>query len=107
LNNSEEQFGYYIAGLIEGDGSIYVPQSERSIKGKINYPSIQISFNLKDLPLALLIQKNLGHGSLCRVKGSNAYILSINNQKGIIFLVNLINGKFRTPKINALLNLID
>jgi hypothetical protein len=84
-----------------------VPKTERSIKGQKNYPSIQIAFNLKDLPLALLIQKNLGHGSLYRVKGANAYVLTINNNEGIILLVNLINGKFRTPKIHALFNLID
>ena len=100
-------FNYYIAGLIEGAGSIYVPETEKSLKGKLNYPSIQISFNLKDLPLALLIQKTLGHGSLNRVKGSNAYILTINNNEGLIMLINLINGRFRTPKIYALLNLIN
>ena len=106
-NSKTDNFGYYISGLIEGDGSIHVPKTERSIKGQKNYPSIQIAFNLKDLPLALLIQKNLGHGSLYRVKGANAYVLTINNNEGIILLVNLINGKFRTPKIHALFNLID
>lgn len=107
VNSKDENFGYYISGLIEGDGSIYVPKSERSIKGKKNYPAIQIAFNLKDLPLAMLIQKNIGHGSLSRVKGANAYVFTINNNEGINLIVNLINGKFRTPKINALFNLID
>ena len=46
-----------MAGLIEVDGSIVVPKTERSVKGKINYPSIQIVFNLKDFPLALMVQK--------------------------------------------------
>ena len=69
LNNN---FSSYLAGLIEGDGSIIVPTTERSDKGKINYPSIQIVFNLKDLPLALIIQQRLGHGSLSRKKGANA-----------------------------------
>lgn len=107
INNKNDHFSYYIAGLIEGDGSIFVPKSERSIKNKHNYPSIQLSFHLKDLPLAMLIQKNIGHGSLSRVKGVNAYGLTINNIEGITFLVNLINGKFRTPKIKCLFNLID
>jgi len=101
------KFSYYLAGLIEGDGSIIVPKTERSIKGKLNYPSIQIVFHLKDLPLALLIQKILGHGSLFRKKGLNAYILTINNIEGLILIVNLINGKLRTPKIFAFQNLID
>ena len=65
---SDLNFSSYLTGLIEGDGTIIVPKTERSIKGQKNYPSIQIAFNLKDLPLALLIQKNLGHGSLYREK---------------------------------------
>ena len=101
------KFSSYLAGLIEGDGSIVVPQTERSVKGKINYPSIQIVFHLKDLPLALMIQKELRNGSLSRKKGVNAYILTINNYNGLILLISLINGNMRTPKIYSLYNLID
>jgi Cytochrome C and Quinol oxidase polypeptide I/LAGLIDADG endonuclease len=97
----------YLAGLIEGDGTIIVPKTERSVKGKINYPSIQIIFNLKDLPLALMIQKELKFGSITRKKGVNAYIYSINNLEGLLKLTSLINGNMRTPKIYALNNLID
>jgi LAGLIDADG DNA endonuclease family protein len=107
LANSSNEFINYLTGLIEGDGTIIVPKTERSSKGKINYPSIQIVFHLKDLPLALLIQKNLGYGSLQRKKGVNAYVLYINDQKGILNLVNLLNGNMRTPKIYSLFNLID
>jgi len=103
----KNKFNSYLAGLIEGDGTIIVPKSERSPKGVLNYPSIQIVFHLKDLPLALLIQKNLGHGSLARKKGVNAYIFTVNNKVGLLLLVSLINGYMRTPKINALWKLID
>lgn len=106
-NTNLFKFSYYLTGLIEGDGSIIVPKTERSVKGKLNYPSIQIVFHLKDLPLALLIQKNLGNGSISRKKGVNAYILTINNFEGLILIVHLCNGKFRTPKIYAFQNLID
>lgn len=105
--NTQYKFISYITGLIEGDGTIIVPKNERSSKGKLNYPSIQIVFHLKDFPLALLIQKNLGFGSLIRKKGVNAYILYINNNEGILKLVHLLNGNMRTPKINSLYNLID
>jgi hypothetical protein len=101
------KFISYLTGLIEGDGTIIIPKTERSSKGKLNYPSIQIIFHLKDLPLALLIQKNLGFGSLIRKKGLNAYTLYINDQKGILNLVHLINGNMKTPKINSLYKLID
>lgn len=105
INNYK--FITYLTGLIEGDGTIIVPKSERSFKGKLNYPSIQIVFHLKDLPLALLIQQNLGYGSLIRKKGLNAYTLCVNDQKGILNLVNLLNGNMKTPKINSLYKLID
>ena len=101
-----EKFSYYITGLIEGNGTIIVPKTLRT-KNRLNYPSIQIVFQLNDLPLALLIQKELKHGSLSRKKGVNAYVLSINNFEGLLYLINLINGKMRTPKIYSLFNLID
>lgn len=105
-SNNNYKFISYLTGLIEGDGTIIVPKTERSSKGKLNYPSIQIVFHLKDIPLALLIQKNLG-GSLIRKKGVNAYILYINDQKEILNLVRLLNGNMKTPKINSLYKLID
>jgi len=100
-------FASYLAGLIEGDGTIIVPNTLRSPKGKLNYPSIQLVFQLKDLPLALMIQKELGFGSLSRKKGVNAYILTINNNEGILFVISLLNGNMRTPKIHSLYKLID
>lgn len=39
LNNPECQFSYYLTGLIEGDGTIVVPKTIRSPKGKLNYPA--------------------------------------------------------------------
>jgi hypothetical protein len=106
-NNLNLNFSSYLAGLIEGDGSIIVPKTERSDKGKLYYPSIQISFDLRDFPLAQIIQQRIRHGSLGRKKGVNAYVLTINNFEGIILVVNLINGYMRTPKIKSLFNLID
>lgn len=106
-NDINPSFASYLAGLIEGDGTIVVPKTERSPKGKLNYPSIQIVFDLRDLPLALIIQSKINHGSISRKKGVNAYILTINNFEGLILIANLINGYMRTPKINALYRLID
>jgi hypothetical protein len=56
--NINPNFGYYLAGLIEGNGSIIVPKTGKSKKkGHKNSPSIQICFDSIDLPLAKLIQK--------------------------------------------------
>ena len=107
INNININFSSYLAGLIEGDGTIIVPKLERSVKGKLCYPSIQIIFHLRDFPLAQVIQQKLKHGSLSRKKGVNAYVLTINNTEGIILVVDLINGYMRTPKVYSLYNLID
>jgi hypothetical protein len=111
VNSSNTQFAHYIAGLIEGDGTI--PKSERSTKGSLNYPSIQIVFHLKDLPLARslllffllikkkkgdLIQKELGYGSISRKKGLNAYIYTVKAFDGIMLLISLLNGNMKTNK---------
>lgn len=106
-DSNTNKFSSYLTGLIEGDGSIIVPKIERSKKGFLNYPSIKLAFDLRDFPLAQLIQKELGHGSLCRMKGVNAYLLQISNKEGILSLINLLNGNMRTSKINSLYELID
>lgn len=100
-------FGPYLAGLIEGDGTIIVPKQERSTKGKLNYPSVQIVFQLKDFPLCQIVQKQIGHGSISKKKQSAAYILTINNIDGLIVLSNLINGKMRGPKYYQFTLLIE
>nr|QBM09619.1 hypothetical protein [Dactylella sp.] len=106
-NHDNNKLAYYLAGLIEADGTIIVPKTERSPKGKLNYPSIQIIFDSHDMSLALIIQSTLGCGSLSKKKGANAYVLTFNSKESIILIVSLINGKMRTPKIKALYDLID
>jgi hypothetical protein len=100
-------FNSYITGLIEGDGTIIVPKYERSYKGKLNYPSVQIVFHLKDFPLCQVIQKLIGYGTISKKKQSAAYILTINKFEGLIALCHLINGKMRGPKYYQLVLLIS
>jgi hypothetical protein len=100
-------FGSYLAGLIEGDGTIVVPKQERSEKGKLNYPMIQIVFQHKDFPLCQVLQKTIGHGSISKVKQSAAYILTINNLEGLVAVSFLINGKMRSSKFNQFVQLTN
>jgi LAGLIDADG DNA endonuclease family protein len=103
-NNS--QFAYYLAGLIEGDGSIIVPASLRDIKGKHLYPVIKITFAEKDLPLAEKLNSILKMGKIYKEKGK--YFNLVFYKLEVIFLiVQMIQGKMRTPKIEALNRLID
>jgi hypothetical protein len=53
INNKsvKNNLGPYLAGLIEGDGHIYVPSTLRNLKGILNAPFIEICFDIRDLPL--------------------------------------------------------
>jgi hypothetical protein len=92
-SNLSNQLGYYLAGLIEGDGYIFLPSNVRDNKNRLIYPSIQLVFHSKDVPLAFIIQSKLGHGSISKKKGKKAYIYTITNKEGLIKLINIINGK--------------
>jgi len=98
----DNQLGYYLAGLIEADGSIIVPKDNSK-----NTPTISISFNIEDKPLANCIKSRLGFGSLEMIENKNAVRLTIRGKYNIITLVSLINGKFRTPKIDKLHKVIN
>lgn len=110
INNEkllESELGSYLAGLIEGDGTILIPTSERSKTNKLNFPSIQITFNKKDYPLAYSIMNTLDTGYITKLEGVDAYRYTINTFKGLLKLISLINGKFRTNKYKRLWLLID
>lgn len=66
--------------MIEADGTIITPKSERSPFGRIYSPSIQILFERRDMYLALMIQSTLGQGSLSKRKGAFAYVLTFNSK---------------------------
>jgi len=98
MNNT--LFFSYLTGLIEGDGTIYVPLTHRNSKGKINYPNIQISFSKPDYVLALTIQKTLKTGSIHKKKKASAYVYTINSPTSLQKLIPLLSPYWRTPKIN-------
>ena len=102
LDSKDSQLGYYIAGLIEADGSIIVPKEKSK-----NTPTITLSFNIEYKPLALYIKNELGIGSLENIEKNNAVRLVIRSKENILILISLINGKFRTPKIEKIHKLIN
>jgi len=100
INNKHKDqiLGHYLAGLIEGDG--YISLTKR------NQIEIGITFNSKDRPSAEKLLSYLGQGSLLKRKG-NCVVLKFGAVKTIKRIALLINGKFRTPKIDKLHMLID
>jgi len=101
--DSKVKLGSYLAGLIEGDGHIYVPSTKRDSKGKLLAAHIEIVFHMKDLVLAKFIQNKVGGYMSYR---KNSCILIVKKLDLLVNLVNLINGYFRTPKIIVLHKLI-
>jgi hypothetical protein len=99
--------GYYLAGLIEGDGSIIVPKKERNEKGKLLYPKVKITFVEKDSPLAIKIQEIIGAGTLEYPQNTKYVNLLFQDLNSLQRIAVLLNGKMRTPKIEALFRLID
>ena len=107
IENNENEFGYYLAGYIEGDGCLVTPFTYKNNTRNIHVCSIQIIFHICDLEFVKLLQKKIGHGNIYFAKKTRSVRLMIQNIKGVLLVINLINGKMRTPKINALSNMID
>lgn len=91
---SNDQFGHYLAGLIDG-------------QGWFSKSSCHILFNHLDASLAYYIKKRIGYGSVTKVKPNNGYLFNLTKQEGVQILLNLINGKLRThPNVfNLIFNL--
>ena len=106
-NYFNKQLGSYLAGLIKGDGSIVVPKTIRNSKGKLLYPVVKITFVNKDAPLAKKIKEVLNGGTVVHQKSSNYLDLLFQDLNSVRKIAVLLNGKMRTPKIEALYRLID
>ena len=90
---NDEQFGHYLAGLIDGDGHFSSQQQ------------LVIVFSSPDVQLAYYIKEIIGFGHVKKVNNKNAYLYIISNKDGIIKAINLINGKLRTfNKFNQVIN---
>lgn len=89
--------GDYLAGLIEGDGYISI------IKNRV---ILGITFNIKDIPLAEKLRKYIGNGYIVKRKGKSIE-LRWSSKTSLYRIIKIINGKFRTPKIDQLYKLID
>ena len=90
---NDDQFGHYLAGLIDGDGHFSKQQQ------------LVIIFNSLDVSLAYYIKKQIGFGNMRKVKNKKAFLLIIGSKKGLEKVINLINGKIRTKnKLDQICN---
>lgn len=94
--STQTDLGYYLAGLIEGDGHIS------------SQNQIIITFHETDVSLAYFLKEKIGHGNIKKIKNKKAFNYIVSNKEGLIIIINLINGKIKTDnKFNQLTNLYN
>ena len=81
---NDEQFGHYLAGLIDGDGHF---NNQQHLVIVLSSPDVQLAYYIKEI---------IGFGHVRKVKDKNTYIYVISNKHGILRTINLINNKLRT-----------
>lgn len=88
---TDNEFGYFLAGLIEGDGWF-------------GYKQLYIIFAEDDTSLAYYIKKRVGHGNVYKIKDKKAVRYICKNKNGLLIILSLINGKFLSnPKYDQLI----
>lgn len=101
-------FSNYLAGLYEGEGYIWIPKNKKNPVYGIqkSNPVFGIKLNIIDLSLANKIISIIGKGHIVKRKGKTIE-LRITSIVSLKKVIELINGKLRTPKIDQLHKLID
>jgi ubiquinol-cytochrome c reductase cytochrome b subunit len=97
FGKEENLFNEWLSGLIDGDGSLLV--------SKKGYISCEITMSLADEYALRYIQNKIG-GSIKLRSGVKAVRYRLHNRKGMIELINRINGKIRHTSRLKQLNLL-
>lgn len=82
------KFNEWLAGLIDGDGYF--------ILTKKNYTSCEIYMDIRDKKALYEVKHKYG-GSIKPVSGAKALKYKLRNRKGLVSLINDINGLIRNP----------
>lgn len=83
---NDQAWNEWLAGLIDGDGSLLVSKS--------GYSSCEITMSLSDLHALNIIKQKLG-GSIKLRSGAKALRYRLHNDKGMRDLIHRINGNIR------------
>ena len=79
-NVTDAEFGYFLAGLIEGSGWFGKKQ-------------LYIVFSQNDTSLAYYIKKRIGYGKVYKIKDKKVVRYTCIHEKGLSIILSLINGK--------------
>ena len=108
LKDKNNQFGYYLAGLFEGDGHISLPFLGNTTLNRVLNPRIVFTSHENNLELFVNIQTMLKEKGRFQKSGGNTIRFIIGDIEGIKLFIDTINNKLRTPNKNeSLNNLID
>jgi len=110
LSLNKEQLGFYLAGLLEGDGNISLPSIGKSKLTRILNPRIVFTSHISNLGLYTYIQQELGGIGRFQKSGDNSLRYIIGDKDGIIKFIELVHNKLRTPKndrFNLLIEFIN
>lgn len=89
INKADQtKFNQWLAGLIDGDGQFHTT--------KKGFSSFKIVMYINDKSLLYLIKHKYG-GFIKEIAGSNALKYKLQNPKGLINLINDVNGLIRNP----------
>ena len=95
---NNNQLGYYLAGLLEGDGHISLPSLGVLSLNRVLNPRIVFTSHINNLGMYAFVQSELGDIGRFQISGDNAIRYIIGDVKGIMLFINLMHGKLRTPK---------
>ena len=95
---TNNNLGYYLAGLLEGDGHISIPALGNTTLNRVLNPRIVFTSHINNLGMYAYIQSELGNVGRFQTSGKNVLRYIIGDKNGIILFINLIHGKLRTPK---------
>jgi hypothetical protein len=95
---NKDQLGYYLAGLLEGDGHLSVPALGNTTLNRVLNPRIIFTSHINNLGMYAYIQYELGGIGRFQISGNNTIRYVIGDIKGMLLFINLIHGKLRTLK---------
>lgn len=108
LKDKNNQFGYYLAGLFEGDGHISLPFLGNTTLNRVLNPRIVFTSHENNLEFFVYIQTMLKEKGRFQKSGGNTIRFIIGDIEGIKLFIDTIHNKLRTPNKNeSLNNLID
>lgn len=107
INLTDNQLGYFLAGLLEGDGSISNPALGKTILNRILNPRIVFTSHINNIQMYVYLQARLGGIGRFQSSGNNVVRYIIGDIKGMLKIIELVHGKLRTPKNITFNNLIN